>query len=151
MFKRSFFLVLTMGFALGAAAESEFRVKAEKQLSTLVPGARIIKQKGDEFDVVTSKETVMEIEFHRDGTLDEASGKAAFGGDTLNPGEGLLSLAEAVAALRKSGKTPTGEWSLERSWINGWTYEFEGVEEDREMEYVINAKDGKLIRSKRDF
>ena len=66
------------------------------------------------------------------------------------PGGQLLSLAAAVESLKKSGKTAQGDWSFEKSTLNGWVYEFEGVEDGKKMEYVIDATAGKLIKAKRD-
>ncbi|MGE3684717.1 MAG: PepSY domain-containing protein [Bdellovibrionales bacterium] len=35
--------------------------------------------------------------------------------------------------------------------LHSWIYEVEGVENGREKEYLIDAKDGKLLRDSRDL
>lgn len=122
-----------------------------KDAAVKMVGGKLIKEDGDEYSIQTAKGTVVEVELNNDGTVDEASGDSVAGGDAFAPGGGMLSLADAVAALKKAGKNPTGDWSYEKSMINGWVYEFEGVENGKSMEYAISAKDGKLVKDKRDL
>jgi uncharacterized membrane protein YkoI len=117
----------------------------------LVPESKITKEDGNEFDLMTAKQTVIEVELNKDGTLDEASGNAALTGDVFVPGNGLMSLSDAIAALQKAGKTPAGDWSIEKSFMNDWIYEFEGTENGKAMEYAVSAKDGKLVKDRRDI
>jgi uncharacterized membrane protein YkoI len=81
--------------------------------------------------------------------LDEASGKMAKK-DAFIPGNGLISLEEAVMAMQKEGKTVEGEWSLDKDFLRDWEYEFEGIEDGKHYEYTLNAKTGKLIKSEAD-
>ncbi len=123
---------------------------AKEHLSKVAPGAKVVKEDGDTYEVMTPKNTIVEVEFNSDGTIDEASGTAADAGDMLTPGQGLIPLNAAVDALKKSGKKVAGEWSLEKSFTNGWVYEFQGVEGNKRMDYVVSATDGRLIKSDKD-
>jgi len=91
--------------SLGVSAKTDFGKNAMK----IVPGGTVERTEGDEATVKTTAGTLMEIEFNRDGTLDEASGDMATK-DNLVPGNGLLPLKDAVAALEKNGKKAEGEW-----------------------------------------
>ena len=115
-----------VAFAAGVSANTDSDAKNKAALSNVIPNSKIIEQDGSEFDVVTEGKTVVEVEFDREGKIEEASGDAAEAGDSLNPGQGLISLSKAVEALKKSGKSTVGEWSLEKSFTRGWIYEFEG-------------------------
>lgn len=90
----------------------------------------------------------MEIEYDKNGKIEEAEGKILE--DKFEPGEGRLSLKDAVEALKKAGKTPTGKWEFDKSFLNGWYYEFEGFDNNQKMEYTIDAKTGKLQKEKID-
>lgn len=128
-----------------------FANKATKETAAqYVPGGTLVKEDGNEFDFKTSKNTIVEVELNSDGTVDEASGDLAHEGDVFNPGNNHLTLEAAVAALKKAGKNPTGDWSYEKSVVRGWVYEFEGNENGTKMEYVISATDGKLLKDKKD-
>ena len=116
----------------------------------MVPGAKVVKIEGREFDLQTTKDTLVEVEVNSDGSIDEASGKAALGGDLFVPGKGHINLETAVATLKKAGKNPSGSWSFKKSVLSGWIYEFDGIEAGKEMEYDISAKDGKLLKSRQD-
>lgn len=120
-----------------------------KEALKLVPGGMIEIQEKDEVKVKTSQGTFIEVEFNRDGTLDEASGDLAQK-DSFVPANNLLSLNDAVRAMEKEGKKVEGEWSLDKGFLKDWEYEFEGVENGKKVEYVLNAKTGKLLDTKRD-
>lgn len=115
----------------------------------LVPNGKVVAETLDEVRVQTAGGTVVEIEFDKNGKFEEASGDA-LATDVLIPGEGLLSLADVVAGLKKEGKSPVGDWSLEKSFIRGWHYDFEALENGQKMEYVVDAKTGKILESKLD-
>lgn len=135
-------------FALSVSA---FAAKSNKETAAqYVPGSTFVKEDGSDYDFKTSKNTIVEVELNRDGTVDEASGDLAHQGDVFVPGNNHLSLEAAVAALQKAGKNPSGDWSYEKSVINGWVYEFEGNENGTKMEYVISATDGRLLKDKKD-
>lgn len=139
--------VLLISFSAFAASDtSALKAKAAE----FVPSSTFLAEDGDEFQFQTAKGTIVEVELNRDGSIDEASGDAALTGDVFVPGGSLLSLSAAVESLKKSGKTTQGDWSFEKSTLNGWVYEFEGVEGGKKMEYVIDATAGKLIKAKRD-
>jgi uncharacterized membrane protein YkoI len=138
--------ILTLALiSLPAFAATDFTKAALK----LVPGGSVQAVKKDEVIVKTPAGTFVEIEFNRDGTLDEASGDMAQK-DVFVPGNGLLSLADAVAAMKKEGKEVSGEWNLDKDFMREWEYEFEGMENGKSMEYTMNAKTGKLIKSEFD-
>jgi hypothetical protein len=111
----------------------------------LVPGGAIVATEHDEVKVKTPGGTVVEIELHRDGTLEEASGDAVDKGDVLVPGGGLLSLADVVGRLGKDGKAVTGEWSLEQEHAGGWVYELQTFEQGHELELHVRATDGVVL------
>lgn len=131
--------------SLGVSAKTDFGKNAMK----LVPGGSVEQTERDEVTVKTAAGTLIEIEFNRDGSLDEVSGDMATK-DNFVPGNGLLSLKDAVAALEKNGKKAEGEWSLDKDFMREWEYEFEGFENNQKFEYVINAKTGELLKSKKD-
>lgn len=114
-----------------------------------VPGGKIVQEKAEEVKVQTPAGSVVEVEFDRGGKFEEASGDSV-DNDIFVPGNGILSLKDAVAALKKDGKSPVGEWSLDDSVLKGWHYEFEGFENGKKMDYVVDAKTGKLTDSKAD-
>lgn len=140
-------VLLSLSLSLAACASA--KVDLEKEALKLVPNGTVEMREGNEVKVKTAEGTRVEIEFNRDGTLDEASGDMAKK-DIFVPGNGLISLKDAVAALEKAGKTPSGDWSLDKDMMRDWEYEFEGVENGREFEYRINAKTGQLVKSKQD-
>lgn len=141
----------TLLISLLALSSFSLYAKADfgKTALKVVPGGTVERVDRDEVTVKTAAGTIMEIEFNRDETLDEASGDMA-SKDTLVPGNGLMSLKDAVAALEKAGKKAEGEWSLDKDFMREWEYEFEGYENNQKYEYVINAKTGELLKSKRD-
>lgn len=114
-----------------------------------VKDAKVVQEKNNEVKLQTTNGTIVEVEFKNDGTLEEASGKA-LDKDMFEPGNGLMSLKDALAAIKKAGKEPVGEWSLDESLTKGWNYEFEGFENGQKMDYVVDAKSGKLLESRID-
>lgn len=121
---------------------------ANKALS-YVPQGEVISKETDEIKIRSLKGGVIEIEFKQNGSLDEASGDDALG-DQFVPGEGLLSLKEAVSYLVKNNKKPTGEWTLEKSFLKGWHYEIEGNENGQAVDYILDAKTGKILDTQKD-
>lgn len=114
-----------------------------------VKEGKVVHEKDNEVKVQTKAGTIVEVEFKNDGTLEEASGKA-LDQDIFEPGNGLISLKDAREALKKAGKTPVGEWSFDNSLTKGWNYEFEGFENGSKIDYVVDAKNGKLLESRID-
>ena len=114
-----------------------------------VPAGKIVQEEKNEFKVETPNGTIVEIELKSNGEFDEASGDSV-DKDIFVPGEGLLSLSDTVAVVTKSGKKLTGDWSLDKSWFKGWHYEFEGIENGKKMDYVVDAKTGKILEQKLD-
>lgn len=125
-------------------AKSDMGKKALKY----VPGGTIYSVEGDEVTIKTDTGFI-EVELNGDGSLDEASGEVAQK-DVFVPGNGLISLSEAVKALQQEGKFAEGEWSLDKDFLRDWEYEFEGIEDGRPQEYSLNAQTGKLIKSEAD-
>lgn len=140
------FICATGIFAFNPLMAQETQLK--DIAAKMVPDSKLILQDGHEFKFQTTKSTIVEVELNKDGSIDEASGESATNGDIFNPGGELMNLAEAVSALQKAEKSPTGDWSFEKSTLNGWIYEFEGLEKGKEIEYFVDAKNGKLIKSR---
>lgn len=114
-----------------------------------IPGGKILEVKRDEVKVLTPNSTVVEVEFKRDGSFEEASGDV-IEKDIFVPGQGMLSLADAVTEFQKSGDTATGDWSLDHGLVHGWHYEFEGYKNGQQMEYTVDAITGKILDSRVD-
>lgn len=121
----------------------------EQNALKFVPGGTIHSVENDEVKVKTKSGAMIEIELNRDGSLDEASGSFAQN-DIFVPGNGLLTLTDAVAAIKKEGKNVSGEWSLDKDLLRDWEYEFEGMEDGKQFEYTLNAKNGKLVKTEAD-
>lgn len=136
------FVILGSSFPALASEYTEAALK-------LVPGGKVVQEKSKEVKVETTNGSIVEVEFKRDGTFEEASGDN-LEKDNFVPGKGLISLQETVASLKKAGKSPVGDWSLEDSMLKGWHYEFEGFENGKNMDYLVDAKTGKLLESKID-
>ena len=136
--------------SLGISASAGSDIKLKETAVKMVPGAKLVVEDGHEFKFQTAKGTIVEVELHRDGSIDEASGDVALN-DIFHPGRGLLTLTDAINALKKAGKSPVGDWSFEKSMLHGWIYEFDGIENGKEMEYAIDATNGKLVIDRRDF
>lgn len=138
------FAALLIIFSSGAFAEA----LATKAVS-LVPGGAVAHEKAKELRVKTPEGSVVEVEFDSSGEFEEASGND-LEKDVLNPGKGLLPLKDIIGHLKQQGKNPKGEWSLENSFVRGWHYEFEGIENGQKYDYLVDAKTGKLLESKLD-
>jgi hypothetical protein len=141
MFRTIFFTLFTL-FSLSALAE----VDALK----LVPGGKIKIKNSFEIKVTTVQNTEVDLGIDQDGNLEEASGLSAEKGDVFEPGEKRLSLKEVVAILKKSGKALQGEWIFEQSDDGDWLYDVEGIENKKNVDYIINAENGKLLRTEVD-
>lgn len=138
-------LIPLLAFSFSAAAATHLGAEAMK----LVPDSKVIQEKSDEVKLQTAHGSVIEIDFDRKGAFKEASGTNIEKDVFMAPHQ-LLSLKEAVAAAKKAGKTPVGKWSLEKEMLSGWVYEFAGFENGKEMEYIIDAKNGDLKKQKQD-
>lgn len=143
MFK-SLILVFIFGSASFAVAKS-----LDQQAQQFIPKGKLVQQEKDEVKMQTEKGSIVEVEFEANGDFEEASGNSVEN-DVFNPPHGLVSLANAVASAKKAGKTLSGKWSLDKSMINGWHYEFEGYENGNEMEYIVDAKTGSYVSGKID-
>lgn len=102
---------------------------------SMVPRGKMIEENGREFLVKTTSGTKVIVEFHRQGGLQEASGKNLNQGDDLEPGDGLISLSTAAQGFERPG--PRGYWTLEKDQVLGWIYDFNLG--------VVDAKTGKLL------
>jgi uncharacterized membrane protein YkoI len=83
---------------------------------------------------------VKELVFDDKGVLEEAYGKAAGKGDNFVPGQKMLPLDEIIKKL--TGKTIQGEWIFEQNANGDWVYDIEGRENDKDVDYIINAETG---------
>lgn len=140
-------------FLLTALFMFAWTVKASAPTSDpteLVPGGQVVQLSKREVKVKTPKGTIIEVDFLTNGNFEEASGDNVASGDVLVPGAGLLELKEIFQRVSKDGIKPVGEWSLENSLLHGWTYEFNGFENGRKMEYEIDAATGKILSSRID-
>ena len=142
--KKSLLAILTITTLTTSGA---FAGMAEDALK-LVPGGKVVAEKAEEVKVQVPNGGIVEVEFQA-GKFEEASGDSVEH-DIFIPGQGLLSLKDAVEAMKKAGKTPVGEWSLDNSFLKGWHYEFEGHENGKKMDYIVDAKSGKLLDAKVD-
>lgn len=142
------YLLISALFVMSAQVFSATGSIKENALKYVKEG-KVVHEKANEVKVQTKAGTVVEVEFKNDGTLEEASGKA-LDQDVFEPGNGMISLKDARDSLKKAGKTPVGEWSFENSLTKGWNYEFEGFEDGKKMDYIVDAKNGKLIESRID-
>jgi hypothetical protein len=136
-----------MKFLTIALISLSFSLQANDMVAealSYVPGGQVVRVEHDEVKIQTSNGTIVEIEFLRNGSFEEASGKNAQQ-DVLTPPNSLVTLGVALQGLKDAGKSASGEWSLEHSMRHNWHYEFEGYENGQEMEYVVNAKTGKFI------
>lgn len=116
----------------------------------LVPGGKIKSKTSFEIKVTTAQNTEVELGIDQDGDLEEASGLSAEKGDVFVPGEKRLPLKDVVAALKKAGKTLQGEWIFEQSDDGDWLYDLEGIENKKNVDYIVNAENGKLLRTEVD-
>lgn len=122
---------------------------ANLAVQNYVPGGKIIKAGKTEYKIQTPSGGVVEIDLNKKGELEEASGNSVEN-DVFAPGSGLVTLEAAAKTLKDTGKTPKGEWSLEKEKVNGWVYELESYVNNKKMEYKVSAKDGKLLSEKVD-
>lgn len=109
--------------------------------SSMVPRGKVIETIGRDYKVKTRAGTKIDIEFRRDGRLEEARGLNLNKGDELEPGEGLISLSTAAQKLHLLGNKVEGFWVLEQDEEMGWIYEF--------SEAIVSARDGRVIKTKR--
>ena len=106
---------------------------------TMVPKGKLSDTFGRDFKIKTASGTKVEIEFRRNGKLEEAKGHNLNRGDEFEPGDGLLSLATVAQKLTGQGIKPEGHWLLEEDAELGWIYEVGNT--------IINAKSGKIIKA----
>lgn len=142
------FLIVMSFLAISTQALAANATPRENALKYVKEG-KVVHEKENDFKIQTKSGSIVEVEFKNDGTLEEASGKA-LDQDIFEPGNGMISLKDAKDALKKAGKAPVGEWSFENSLTKGWNYEFEGFESGNKMDYVVDAKSGKLLESRID-
>lgn len=114
-----------------------------------VPDGKLVQSEKNEYKIQTPEGSVVEVEFNRKGELSEASGDLVEK-DVFVPGNGLLSLDQALSAVQSQGKSPAGEWSLDYSMMRGWYYEFNEIVNGQEVEYTVSAKDGKILKEEID-
>lgn len=116
----------------------------------LVPDSTVVSKTKIDVKVKTKAGTTIELGFDDDGELEEASGTAAIKGDAFIPGDGLLTLKAITDELAKNGKTLQGEWTFEENEEGDWVYDLEGSEKGKEVDFIVNAKTGKLIATEID-
>jgi uncharacterized membrane protein YkoI len=138
------FLMMTLMFGSSVMAQT-----MEQKVLSFIPEGKVLQEKDREFKIQTKQGSVVEVEFKANGEFEEASGKA-LDKDVFIPGEKILPLDRAVAALKKEAKVPSGEWNLEKTIIRGWVYEFEGHENGRQVEYVMDARSGSILDTRVD-
>ncbi len=125
-------------------------VQAKTDYSKFVPGGKIVEQSKIDIKIKTKAGTNIEIGIDDDGEMEEASGTAAHKGDEFEPGNKLVSLKVAVDNLVKAGKTVQGEWIFEENEEGEWIYDIEGEENKKPVDYIVSAKDGKLLKTEVD-
>lgn len=127
---------------LGGAVE-----KLDTEALAMVPKGKVLDQSFREVTVKTESGTKVKLEFERQGKLQEASGLNLNRGDEFEPGSGLISLSTAAQSASKSGHQVKGGWNLEKDPQYGWVYELAEEETDRKLIHLVNAKNGKVVRS----
>ena len=132
-----------------ATAVTTTNAQPEKALA-YVPNGKIISQKNNEFDILTTNNTIIEIELKANGELDEASGDNITK-DTFTPDQGIVGLDAVVTEINATANGGTlSEWSLDNDLMHGWHYDVEVLKGNVEYEYLLDAKTGKVISSKED-
>lgn len=114
-----------------------------------VPGGSVVELKKDEVKVKTPTGSLVEIEFNRSGELDEASGDA-IESDVFIPGNNLKTLSEISKTLKDQGYQLSGDWSYESSFMNPWHYEVDAFKDGQSFDVEVDAKTGKVTKSKID-
>lgn len=114
-----------------------------------VPGGAVVELKKDEVKVKTPAGSLVEIEFNRNGELDEASGDA-IESDVFIPGNDYKNLSEISKTLKDQGYQLSGDWSYESSFMKPWHYEVDAFKDGQSYEVEIDAKTGKILKSKID-
>lgn len=145
--KKFFIPVVQLVVVLGMIATA--KAGSNEKIAHLIPGGEIVQEKDHEVKVRTKSGSIVEVEFERNGAFEEASGKSP-DKDILVPGPSLIPLTKAYASLKDAGKSASGDWSLEKSFIKGWVYEFEGFENGREVDYLVDAESGKFLETRID-
>lgn len=135
-------------FLLAFSAQS-FAQDLKASALKYVPGGSVVELKKDEVKVKTPTGSLVEIEFNRSGELDEASGDA-IESDVLIPGNNLKTLSEISKTLKDQGYQLTGDWSYESSFMNPWHYEVDAFKDGQSFEVEVDAKTGKVTKSKID-
>lgn len=143
------FIQLSVVFAMIITSGYSYGMSLADKTKSIVPEGTVAQEKEREIQVRTKSGSIVEVEFERNGEFEEASGKSP-DKDTLVPGLGLVSLSAALDTLKKENKSATGDWSLEKSFIKGWVYEFEGFESGKEVDYLVDAKTGKFLETRID-
>lgn len=123
---------------------------AKTDYTKLVPGGKVLEQSKIDIKIKTKAGTHIEIGIDDDGEMEEASGSAAHKGDEFEPGNKLVSLKVAVENLVKAGKSVQGEWIFEENEEGEWIYDIEGEENKKPVDYIVSAKDGKLLKTEVD-
>ena len=113
---------------------------ASPLVKELVPQGKIVSESPESIKVETTGKTQIELVFDDKGVLEEAYGKAAGKGDNFVPGQKMLPLDEIIKKL--TGKTIQGEWIFEQNTNGDWVYDIEGRENDKDVDYIINAETG---------
>jgi uncharacterized membrane protein YkoI len=139
------FVQVLVVFAMIATAQA----RTLEKIQHYVPGGEVVQEKEREVKVRTKSGSIVEVEFEVSGEFEEASGKSPEN-DVLVPGTSLIPLSKAYASLKEAGKSASGDWSLEKSFIKGWVYEFEGFENGKEVDYLIDAKTAKFLETRVD-
>lgn len=117
----------------------------EEIVKSMVPHGNISQKLGKDYFVKTKAGTKVTIEFDRAGILDEASGLNLGKGDIFEPGNGLMALDSVAKSLALKGRYLMGEWKLENDSKHGWIYEFSGLQDEENKNFVVNARNSQLI------
>ncbi|MBY0516785.1 MAG: PepSY domain-containing protein [Bacteriovoracaceae bacterium] len=123
---------------------------AAPDLVKLVPQSTIAGKTKTEIKLKTKAGTIVEIGIDDEGEMEEASGSLADKGDEFEPGDKSLSLKAVVEILKKEGKKLQGEWTYEENEEGDWVYDFEGIEKNKDVDYIVNATTGKILKTELD-
>jgi len=135
--------VLTvMSFSSIAAVKDEDALK-------YVPGGSVVENKKDEVKVRSPQGGIVELEFKRNGKLDEASGDM-IELDSFVPGENYLPLDRIAASLKEEGHQLRGDWSYDKGFMKDWRYEVDTIQNNERFELVVDAKTAKILDKRID-
>lgn len=134
---------------LAITSLSAFAAVKDEDALKFVPGGTVVENKKDEVKVRSPQGGIVELEFKRNGELDEASGDM-IESDSFAPGKDYLPLDRIAAALKEEGHQLRGDWSYDKSFMKDWRYEIDTTQNNEQLELVVDAKTAKILDKRID-